>query len=121
MTEQQSTQGGLLWFGAASQDNSLSPAINTAYLWSEYARLFPADKRTGKYRALADRQLDYVLGNNPQGNVYVVGQSPKSPKNPQVGVILAPALISGGGARRGGPLLIEGRPVERDGERRSRV
>jgi endoglucanase len=92
MAKQRSTKGGLLWFGDASEDNSLSPAINTAYLWSEYARLFPSDERAAKYSGLADRQLDYMLGNNPKGNTYIVGVSPKSPKNPQVCTSLPPCF-----------------------------
>ena len=97
MLKQSKTPGGLLWFGdGTSGDASLVVAINTAYLLSEYARTFAnatdaVPSRIAACQKLVQSQLDYVLGNNPSGYVFMVGASTRSPKNPQS------AMAAGGG------------------------
>lgn len=97
MLKTSKTPGGLLWFGDdTSGDASLVVAVNTAYLLSEYARTFAnasdaVPSRIAACQKMARSQLDYVLGSNPPGYVYMVGASSHSPKNPQS------AFAAGGG------------------------
>lgn len=85
------TSTGLLWFSGSSDEASLVAAINSAYLLTAYADLFPSSSRSTDALSLACKQLDYVLGSNPKGTIYITGVSPAhSPKNPQS------AMASGG-------------------------
>ncbi|KAH9927154.1 Six-hairpin glycosidase [Epithele typhae] len=75
------TDGGLLYFPGDSDEASLNPALNVAMLMMKYVA---SDITTSqdRYRAFAQGQLDYVLGNNPMSVPYVVGTHPSSPQNP---------------------------------------
>ena len=59
--------GGLLYFPGDSDEASLNPALNTAMLMFRYtsAGLATSTSNQNRYEQFAQRQLDYVLGNNP--------------------------------------------------------
>lgn len=71
------TPGGLAWL---DQWGSLRYAANTALLAFIYGDTV-ADAGT-RYRDFAKRQIDYMLGENPQRRSYVVGYGNNAPRNP---------------------------------------
>ncbi len=71
------TSGGLAWL---DQWGSLRYAANTAFLAFVYSDKFPANR--ARYRNFAERQINYILGDNPARRSYVVGFGPNSPQNP---------------------------------------
>ncbi|KDN52544.1 glycoside hydrolase family 9 protein [Tilletiaria anomala UBC 951] len=82
MTPASSNSSGLLWFTGDSEDNSLNPALNAAFLLQFYEGFCADPNKAAHYRDFADSQLDYTLGKNPMNAVYVVGQHPNSAQNP---------------------------------------
>jgi endoglucanase len=82
--KQGTTPGGLLYYQGSSNENSLPTALGITYVMTEYSRLFPSQDIAKKVRKLADSQIDYVFGKNPNNMTYVVGVTDRSPKNPQV-------------------------------------
>ncbi len=71
------TGGGLAWLDSWG---SLRYAATTAFLAFVYADTVE-DVGT-RYRDFASRQIDYILGANPERRSYVVGFGDKSPRNP---------------------------------------
>jgi len=69
------TAGGLAWLG---DWGSLRLSANTAFLAGIYADTV-ADPG-GSYSAFAERQIDYLLGDNPRGASYVVGFGNNAPQ-----------------------------------------
>ncbi|KAL1925761.1 uncharacterized protein VTP21DRAFT_644 [Calcarisporiella thermophila] len=88
------TPDGLFWFDGSSENNSLPVSQATSLLCFLYSsttlRAHPLGKisnstvaiKAAKYEEFATKQLEYLLGNNSAGRVYVVGEHPSSPKNP---------------------------------------
>lgn len=77
------TPGGLAWL---DQWGSLRYSANTSFLamiYSDWLRAqnLDADRAT-RYRAFAERQVNYMLGENPRGASYVVGFGQRPPRNP---------------------------------------
>lgn len=76
------TPGGLAWLNAWGV---LRYTANTALLAIYYAK--DLDQRGDKHRAdryyhFGKRQIDYILGHNPESRSYVVGFGQNSPMNP---------------------------------------
>ncbi len=74
------TPGGLAWL---DQWGSLRYAANASFLafvWSDTALGNAAKK--AQYRSFGEKQINYILGNNPRNGSYVVGFGVNSPKNP---------------------------------------
>jgi endoglucanase len=72
----QHTQGGLAW---NSQWGSLRTVANSAFLAGVY---YDTVKEDSRYHKFAQKQIDYILGDNPRNSSYVVGFGNNSPKNP---------------------------------------
>lgn len=74
------TPGGLAWL---DQWGSLRYAANASFLafvWSD-SSLGNAAKKP-QYRAFSERQINYILGDNPRNSSYVVGFGVNPPRNP---------------------------------------
>jgi endoglucanase len=71
------TRGGLAWLDSWG---SLRYAATTAFLAFVYADT--VEDVGDRYRDFARRQIDYMLGANPEGRSYVVGFGNNSPRNP---------------------------------------
>ncbi|MBD0269924.1 MAG: glycoside hydrolase family 9 protein, partial [Cyanobacteria bacterium Co-bin8] len=71
------TSGGLAWGG---QWGSLRSAANMAFVGGVYADTVTNPQ--GKYSTFAEKQMDYILGDNPRQSSYVVGFGKNSPVNP---------------------------------------
>ncbi|RUS34288.1 Six-hairpin glycosidase-like protein [Jimgerdemannia flammicorona] len=89
----QLTPGGLLWFPGTSDSNGLIPAQTASLLLLIYASsvLRPVSKnatttteaiRAAQYEHFAINQMDYLFGNNPMNEMYIIGETANSPKNP---------------------------------------
>ncbi|KAF5333071.1 hypothetical protein D9611_002374 [Ephemerocybe angulata] len=76
------TTGGLVYFEGNSDDNSINPALNLAMLLRRYSTLTTSSDKKSKYLDFSQKQLDYVLGDNPMSMPYVVGVNPNSPAKP---------------------------------------
>ncbi|RIA92942.1 Glycoside Hydrolase Family 9 protein, partial [Glomus cerebriforme] len=76
------TPGGLLWCDDDSASDSLNIPINIAFVALLYAPYATSIEKSIKYKDFAQSQIMYVLGKNPMEMTYVIGISPKSPKNP---------------------------------------
>ncbi|CAG8493287.1 5349_t:CDS:2 [Scutellospora calospora] len=76
------TNGGLLWCYGDSNQDSLNPAINIAFLCLIYAPIATSSAKSQAYINFAMSQIDYVLGKNPINVPYVIGVHPNSPQNP---------------------------------------
>ncbi|GBB99459.1 hypothetical protein RclHR1_03530006 [Rhizophagus clarus] len=76
------TTGGLLWCDGDSDVNSLNIPLNIAFVSLLYAPYATTSEKSSKYINFAQSQIMYVLGKNPMEMPYIVGISPKSPKNP---------------------------------------
>jgi endoglucanase len=72
------TNGGLLWCDGFSAENSLIPAQDMALLALLYAKTSP----TNSYTQFAEKQINYMLGNNYMRTPYVCGIHMNSPRNP---------------------------------------
>jgi len=84
------TPGGLLYYNGDSDEASLNPALNAAMLMTRYAQITTSSSKKSSYLDYAQKQVDYVLGNNPMSSPYVVGVNPNAPTNPHS------AMASGG-------------------------
>lgn len=77
------TPGGLAWL---DQWGSLRYSANTALLALIYSDWLSANgldpERSNRYRTFAERQLNYMLGDNPAGVSYEAGFGKQPPKNP---------------------------------------
>ena len=71
------TSGGLAWL---SPWGSLRYAANTAFLAFVYSDTFRENR--DRYLSFAERQVNYILGDNPPRRSYVVGFGENPPKNP---------------------------------------
>lgn len=71
------TDGGLAWLG---QWGSLRYAANTAFLAGIYGDT--VHDPNGQYSDFASRQINYMLGDNPQSFSYMVGFGDDYPLNP---------------------------------------
>ncbi|MBL8212407.1 MAG: glycoside hydrolase family 9 protein [Bryobacterales bacterium] len=77
------TPGGLAWL---DQWGSLRYAANTAFLAFVYSDWLASQNldasRATRYRTFAERQVNYMLGQNPRNSSYVVGFGVNPPRNP---------------------------------------
>lgn len=73
------TTGGLAWL---EQWGTLRYAANTAMLAFIYSDTCADAAHKTRYREFAARQIDYILGKNPQARSYVVGFGNNPPRNP---------------------------------------
>ncbi len=77
------TPGGLAWL---DQWGSLRYAANTAllaFIYSDWLQSGSQDSvRAARYVNFAERQMNYMLGDNPRQSSYVVGFGPNAPRNP---------------------------------------
>jgi hypothetical protein len=77
------TPGGLAWL---DQWGSLRYSANTAFLalvYSDWLEAQGADSsRISRYRSFAERQINYMLGDNPTRRSYMVGFGNNPPANP---------------------------------------
>ncbi|MBD2259218.1 glycoside hydrolase family 9 protein [Pseudanabaena sp. FACHB-2040] len=71
------TSGGLAWGG---EWGSLRSAANMAFVGGVYADTVTNPQ--GKYSTFAEKQIDYILGDNPRQSSYMVGFGKNSPVNP---------------------------------------
>jgi hypothetical protein len=74
------TPGGLAWL---DQWGSLRYAANAsllAFIWSD-SSIGTASKKAG-YRQFAEKQINYILGDNPRNGSYIIGFGNNSPKHP---------------------------------------
>ncbi len=74
----QYSPGGLAWLDVWG---SLRYAANSAFIAFAYAELV-GDKPDGRYRAFGERQINYILGDNPRNSSYVCGFGENSPTQP---------------------------------------
>ena len=72
------TDGGLAWLDTWG---SLRYAANTAFMAFAYADLV-GDAPDGRYRAFGERQVDYILGDNPRNSSYMCGIGLNPPVRP---------------------------------------
>jgi hypothetical protein len=73
------TPGGL---AALDEWGSLRYAANTAFLAFIYGDWVKDSGKKAKYHTFAERQINYILGSNPQQRSYVVGFGNNPPINP---------------------------------------
>jgi endoglucanase len=90
MAQTFSTPGGLFWFDGDSDDASLNPSLNAAFLMTVYHGMASSTLKGAGYLNWTQSQVNYALGDNPMNAVYPVGMHPNSAQNPQS------ALASGG-------------------------
>ena len=74
-----STKGGLAWL---DEWGSLRYAAKTAFLAFVYGDWVESPWKKRKYQAFAERQVNYILGANPQKRSYVVGFGNNPPTQP---------------------------------------
>ncbi|EPB90432.1 hypothetical protein HMPREF1544_02798 [Mucor circinelloides 1006PhL] len=74
------TNGGLLWCDGYSNENSLVPAQDMAFLALLYSQI--DSSKSDAYTKFATSQIDYMLGNNYMLTPYVCGIHMNSPRNP---------------------------------------
>ncbi len=72
------TAGGLAWL---TEWGSLRYSANTAFLAGMYSDTV-RDTSDKRYSNFANGQIDYILGNNPRNQSYMVGFGSNFPKNP---------------------------------------
>ncbi len=73
------TKGGLAWL---DEWGSLRYSAKTAFLAFIYSDSVKSPWKKRKYQAFAERQINYILGNNPQKRSYLVGFGNNSPTQP---------------------------------------
>lgn len=73
------TPGGLAWL---DQWGSLRYAANTAFLAFIYSDFVSDPIKKARYHDFAVRQINYMLGQNPQGRSFVVGFGQNPPTHP---------------------------------------
>jgi len=75
------TPGGLAWLSPWGSLRYASTAAFLAFVWADDPTVgTPSKKET--YRAFAEKQINYILGDNPRKGSYVVGFGENSPKHP---------------------------------------
>ncbi len=75
------TPGGLAWLSPWGSLRYASTAAFLAFVWSDDQTVGTTSKKAG-YRAFAERQINYALGDNPRGGSYVVGFGENAPEHP---------------------------------------
>jgi len=76
------TPGGLYYNEGLSTWASNRYAANAASMVAMFANILPEDdSKRSEYIDFVKSQIDYILGDNPEGVDYVVGASEKSPKD----------------------------------------
>ncbi len=75
------TPGGLAWLSQWGSLRYASTAAFLAFVWSDDKTVGTLSKKD-EYRKFAERQINYILGDNPRGGSYVVGFGENSPKHP---------------------------------------
>lgn len=73
------TPGGLAWL---EQWGALRYASNAAFLAFVYSDWVDDTEKANRYRDFAVRQMQYMLGDNPQQRSFVVGYGKNPPKHP---------------------------------------
>ncbi|HAX87807.1 MAG TPA: endoglucanase [Cyanobacteria bacterium UBA11370] len=73
------TKGGLAWL---NEWGSLRYTAKTAFLAFIYGDWVESSWKKRKYQAFAERQINYMLGSNPNKRSYVVGFGNNSPTQP---------------------------------------
>ncbi len=73
------TNGGLAWL---DQWGSLRYASKTAFLAFIYGDWVKTPSKKARYHAFAEKQINYILGSNPQKRSYVVGFGNNPPNQP---------------------------------------
>ncbi|HBE16690.1 MAG TPA: endoglucanase [Cyanobacteria bacterium UBA11149] len=73
------TKGGLAWL---SEWGSLRYTAKTAFLAFVYSDSVKSPWKKRKYAAFGERQINYILGNNPQKRSYIVGFGNNPPTQP---------------------------------------
>lgn len=73
------TPGGLAWL---EQWGALRYASNAAFLAFAYSDWVDDTEKANRYRDFAVRQMQYMLGDNPQQRSFVVGYGKNPPKHP---------------------------------------
>ncbi|CAO3587834.1 unnamed protein product [Absidia cylindrospora] len=74
------TNGGLLWCDGYSDSNSMVPLQDTSLLALLYSRL--DSSKSSQYTDFAEKQIQYMLGDNYMLTPYVCGIHANSPHNP---------------------------------------
>ncbi|HOM02426.1 MAG TPA: glycoside hydrolase family 9 protein [Acetivibrio sp.] len=75
------TPGGLAWLSPWGSLRYASTAAFLAFVWSDDPTVgTPSKKET--YRTFAEKQINYILGDNPRKGSYVVGFGENAPKHP---------------------------------------
>lgn len=75
------TPGGLAWLVQWGSLRYASTAAFLAFVWADDSSVGTASKKQG-YREFAERQINYILGDNPRGGSYEVGFGLKAPEHP---------------------------------------
>ena len=73
--------GGLAWLSQWGSLRYASTAAFLAFVWSDDKTVGTLSKKD-EYRKFAERQINYILGDNPRGGSYVVGFGENAPKHP---------------------------------------
>ena len=77
----QKTPGGLCYFDNLSKWGSNRHAANAVSMLAFFANILPqSDEKRSKYIEFLQKQVNYILGDNPLGINYVVGAEDNSPK-----------------------------------------
>ena len=74
----QYSPGGLAWLDVWG---SLRYAANSAFIAFAYAELV-GDQSDGRYRSFGEKQINYILGDNPRNSSYVCGFGENPPTQP---------------------------------------
>ncbi|WP_010248966.1 glycoside hydrolase family 9 protein [Acetivibrio cellulolyticus] len=75
------TPGGLAWLSPWGSLRYASTAAFLAFVWSDDETVGTPSKKAA-YRAFAERQINYALGDNPRGGSYEVGFGENAPVHP---------------------------------------
>ncbi len=75
------TPGGLAWLSPWGSLRYASTAAFLAFVWSDDDTVGTSSKKE-VYRAFAERQINYALGDNPREGSYVVGFGENAPEHP---------------------------------------
>jgi endoglucanase len=75
------TPGGLAWLDTWGSLRYSANASFLAFVYSDWLQSTNPAKAQ-KYRSFAERQINYMLGDNPRNSSYVVGFGQSSPKSP---------------------------------------
>ncbi len=76
------TPGGLCFFNGLSKWGSNRHAANAVSMLAFFSNILPeTDEKRPKYIEFLQKQINYILGDNPLGINYVVGAEENSPKS----------------------------------------